>query len=122
NQDHTLVLADDRLILYVNGRQILTGSGLWPPAETDLSQHLHAGRNIIAIEAVNEAAVAGLYFESDLKNKHGQLINIVSDASWRACDKADAHWTDLDFDDSHWKPASVLGGMGIAPWGHHAKP
>jgi hypothetical protein len=58
-QSHTLVLVDNRFALMVNGAQLAKGEGPWPPVELDISKHLRAGRNVIAIAATNADGPAG---------------------------------------------------------------
>lgn len=122
NQAHTLVLVDNTFELFVNGREVGRGRDAWPPAEFDISEHLHAGRNVIAICATNEGGPAGLFFESNLTTQTGRLVNIVTDDSWRVAATRQEGWTELTFDDADWSRAVVLGRMGTAPWGRHGKP
>ncbi len=122
NQSHTLVLADNAFELFVNGERVASGEGWWPPVELDISKHLAAGRNVIAIRATNTGDSAGLFFESNLKTHKGELVNVVTDGTWRASSDAGGDWTSVRYDDAKWAKANDLGPMGTPPWGNYGKP
>jgi hypothetical protein len=117
----TLVLAcDDRFKLSVNGRAVATGADHKRPELADLRPHLVRGDNVVAIEAVNDAAgganPAGLIAHLRLRGPGLDRADVVSDAGWRWAVAPGPDWTSVTFDDRDWAPAAVLGPPDTAPW------
>ncbi len=121
-QGHTLIMADNAFVLFINGEEIARGEGWWPPVELDIAQHLSAGRNVIAIRATNTGGQAGLFFECTLKTRQGELRHLLTDGHWRVTTKQVANWNTTPFDDAAWPRADVLGKMGTGLWGNRGKP
>ena len=121
-QSHVLVMADNSFEMFVNGTRVGEGSAWWPPVELDVTEQLVKGTNVIAIRASNAGGEAGLFVECNLKSRRGKLINVITDESWRTSAKSAENWTAVGFDDSSWSAVSVLGEMGIKPWGIRGKP
>ena len=129
--------------LYVNGRYVQRGPSFHHPhrppvAEIDLLEHWREGENVLAVLvcARNTATHnnvptgrAGLVARLRIVQADGSLLDVVTDAAWRATDRTGwrsdvprrnwalghvevfdaaagpAGWQGCDFDDSHWSPA-----------------
>ena len=114
------VAADNSFTMFLNGRRIRNGSSFKEAVAADVAEHLHKGKNVIAVEAKNEGDApnpAGLLAVMVFRFKDGAPIAIVSDGQWRSSDSAGANWTQVDFDTEGWKNAEEIGAHGIAPWG-----
>jgi hypothetical protein len=120
-----LLTADNRFVLYVNGKRIASGEEWSRPVAVDLRGYLVSdATNVVAVEAentLNKANPAGLFVSGKITHrKHAgggsPAIELASDKSWTWSDKAEAGWQTTKFDASAWKPAAELGGTNVAPW------
>lgn len=113
---------DDQCVFIVNGAQVGIGRGHPQAIGVDLTGHLRAGDNQLAVAATN--------MHSDVPNNPGGWIGAVrvefdqgepliikSDRQWRATRQEHDGWDQRGFDDSDWVAAMELGQAGIAPWG-----
>src|SRR5262249_35137952 len=110
---------------FVNGRKV-AGGHTWTQVEpVEITDHLRAGANTLAIAATN---VADPSLAAD-KNPAG-LIGLLkvefdegaprlgpTDAGWRAGETEASGWQGDGFDDASWPAAQELGRLGMAPWG-----
>jgi hypothetical protein len=114
------ITADDKYQLWVNGR-LVTGTddtdGWRTPEMIDLKPYLVAGRNVLAVEAQDVASAEGLLLEGTL-HAPGQIVELFSDASWRAIGTAPEGWPQPAFDDSSWPAAKIIIAAGGEPWGN----
>jgi alpha-L-rhamnosidase len=117
-QGQFLIAADDAAELFVNGKSVGACANANVPLVIDLSAHLNAGKNCIAVigrnATVSPAALVGklvIYFEA------GEPIVQPIDASWKAAVKPEADWNLPTFDDSKWPAAVQVAKIGDAPWG-----
>ena len=109
---------DNQFKLFLNGSPVLNGRD-WNSLEAaDVTKLLKQGENILAVEATNEGGPAGLLVQLKVTGTSGQVVNVVSDASWLAAAEVKGKWQQADFDDAAWKPAQVLGAVGdkSLPW------
>lgn len=114
------ISCDNGYILYLNGQKLgeesIFGEQGWGRAERfDAAPHLHAGENVLAIEAENLAGIGGLiveliWTEGDVKKV------LVSDGDFRSAETPGDGWTQAGFDDSAWDVAEVIGPMAQSPW------
>jgi hypothetical protein len=110
---------DDRFDATLNGKHVGSRRGGWEsPQPIDIIAALHAGRNVLTIEAENLAAPvaanpAGLIASLRIRGEDGKEISIASDETWEASKQpigdADAN--------VNITPAKVLGSYGCKPWG-----
>ena len=107
----TTVTADNAYDLYFDG--VYKGSGSnWPQSQTyNLPQH--AGKNVIAIKAMDAGGIAALLV--DIQYGIGGP-RTGSNGSWKVSLNPPANWADPNFDDSGWANATDYGQYGIAPW------
>jgi len=113
-----IATADNVLTVYINGKKVLE-HGEWQQApRTDVTAEIKPGKNIIAIEAKNEATgAAGVLVKLGIQPEGGKREWVVSDDTWLVSDKAGQGWQAATFDDKAWVKAQSLGKLGIAPWG-----
>ena len=104
--------ADNRCTTFINGRRLGTNDPWMKPARYEVAQHLVAGGNIIAIEAVNAGGPAGLLASLFVD---GQM-NVVTNKRWKVSGEEKPDWIRLKFDARDWPHAVELGPPGMAPW------
>jgi len=114
------VTADNSFKMFLNGRRIRNGSNFREAVAGNVKEHLHKGKNILAIEATNEGNApnpAGLLAILRLQFAGGDPIVVVSDETWLSADSATPNWMDIDFDAGKWQSVQVVGDYGVQPWG-----
>jgi alpha-L-rhamnosidase len=114
------VSADNSYKVTFNGRSIGSGSDYKHLTAADVRELLHAGKNVLAIEATNAGDTpnpAGLLVVLQLRSASGGRGIVVSNDTWQTSDTAEPGWTDAGFDANKWRPVQVLGPYGMAPWG-----
>ena len=87
------ISADNRYILYVNGKRVAAGPARgdlahWRYRSIDLAPFLHQGRNVLAAEVWNDGSASALAQISArtgffLERAKGQLENVDTGADWR---------------------------------------
>src|SRR5947208_7545241 len=129
-----VVACDNSFKLFVNGKEVGTGNDHTQPRLINLKPHFVKGKNLIAVEAVNErgkpddksadqANPAGLILYARIRletSGNGQrsddVMDVATDKSWRwSQTKADG-WQKPEFAANDWLPAVELGNVGMAPW------
>jgi alpha-L-rhamnosidase len=118
-----VLTADDSFTLHVNGRQVDPSSkgppGLKHCRTLDLTSHLRSGKNVIAIECVNDnPGPAGLVGKLEARLEGKASVVIPTDATWKAHSEPLPGWKSSDPVDASWRPVAVLGPVGIEPWGY----
>jgi alpha-L-rhamnosidase len=114
------VTADNSFKMFVNGRRIQNGNNFKQIVSADVKEHLHPGKNVLAIEASNEGNApnpAGVLALLRLQFTDGEPVTIVSNETWRASESGGPTWMNLDFDTGKWSNAKVVGAYGAEPWG-----
>jgi hypothetical protein len=115
--------ADDRLTVWVNGRELGTHSNHTALHDFDLVGKLNlSGRNVLAVRAENvysavPANPAGFICGLSVTLVGGKRIDVASSADWRAANEERAGWQDANFDDAGWQKARVAAHYGEGPWG-----
>jgi len=108
------IAADDEYELYINGDLVGSGNN-WKNAQT-YSVPSIAGKNAIAVKAVDTGGKGGLVAEIDFKGKH-----FVSDESWKVSTVEQPNWESVTFDDVLWPKATSYGLHGVAlPWAQYS--
>ncbi len=113
------ITADDRYVLYVNGRQIGSGNSRGQMQQYDVSTSMDIGRNMVAVAATNvrgdTAAIAVRVSIRPLNSN--QWYTFSSDASWKSSSDAEPNWQSAVFNDNTWSQASAFGPLGdTTPW------
>ena len=111
------VTCDNHATVWVNGQQVGKTDEWKEPANIDVTKHLVAGANVIAVLGKNdEAGLAGVVARLTLKDAAGKTTVVVSDTSWKLGSPS-AGWEKSGFDDGAWKAPHDLGALGKDPWG-----
>jgi putative heme-binding domain-containing protein len=113
-----IATADNHFTAYVNGEKVAASDNWEAPVRAEVGPKLHAGKNVIAVLAKNDAGIAALLVKLVITTPDGKATTYVSDPSWKIGASGGEGWNkDVDFIEEGWKPAHVLGKEGIAPWG-----
>jgi hypothetical protein len=121
---NVLITADNGYELYVNsgmvGFDVGADGSIWSSLEKwDIAPRLAQGRNVIGIRGIDLGSLRGVVAAVRLEMAGGQVLEMVTDPSWHACSMADpekySHPEYLETSD--WSAATVVGPMGMAPWG-----
>lgn len=115
-----LMTADNSFECYVNGRSILKGNHFQTVSSADITGHLKAGANIIAVIADNATTSpnpAGLVAAIEIQFKDGRRIRVLSDKSWLVAENVKEDWTSSHEALEGWTPALEQGEVGVKPWG-----
>ena len=115
-----LTAVDNRMTVFVNGRQCAHMEDYRTALEINLLSFLQPGRNVIAIEAKNDSDTpnpAGLVGVIQMVYSNGDVVTLPTDTEWNASTQVTPDWSASGFDDSSWSKAEVLGPVGMAPWG-----
>lgn len=100
--------ADNVFELYVNGGYVGENAFWDMPRTYDITADLVAGRNVIAVKAVNLVDPAGFRAAVRVRLADGRVSDYLSDATWRvSIDERDG-WQDVNFDDADWASAADL--------------
>ena len=108
-QARIIVSCDNHMVVSINGKRLLTGDDWNAPVTADIQQHLQPGKNVIVIDGRNAGGPAGLAVKLVYREATGKTSVIVSDKSWQVA-------TTGDFKNP--SAATVLGTMGVNPWGN----
>mgnify|MGYP002844195256 CR=1 FL=1 len=109
SQARIIVSCDNKFVLWINGKRILSGTD-WASAGTSaIQQHLVPGKNLLEIEGRNNGGPAGLAVKLVYADANGKTGALVTDGSWQVAATRDSKETT--------KPA-IVGTMGGSPWGN----
>ncbi|MCU0961076.1 MAG: HEAT repeat domain-containing protein [Pirellulaceae bacterium] len=116
------IAADDEYELYVNGQQVGTGSAFRKFDEYNITPHVKAGRNTIAVLVTNRRGpTAALTLRVLLREREGGWTTHSTDETWRTSVEPQGAWQNVTFNDRDWEPAQVYGPLGdTAPWDRDA--
>jgi alpha-L-rhamnosidase len=116
------LVASGSSTLYINGKEAAMGRGLNDPISVDVTQSLHPGTNVLAVNVnASDGAPSGLIGALEIELAHGDTVAIYTDGTWQAVPFS-IYQTQTDFSahpdhNSPWVPAKVLGPYGMVPWG-----
>jgi alpha-L-rhamnosidase len=118
-----VLTADDHFTLYVNGRRVDPSSKKppeWKHCRTlDVTEHLRSGKNVLAIECVNDhPGPAGLVGKLGIRLRGKESVVIATDRNWTAHAEEVPGWKDPNHVEIGWRPVAVFGPVGIKPWGY----
>ena len=111
--------ADNSYILYINGQRAGRGTNYNDAPSREVRSLLAPGRNVLAVKAGNAGDApnpAGMIGSLKIEFSDGEVLEVVTNADWRAADAAPDEWLNADFDVSGWAAPQELGAYGIAPW------
>lgn len=112
--------ADNRFALWINGQEVGRGENYKQLYEYDVTDHLIAGQNVIAVSATNasdQPNPAGFIGYMHINDRDGKSILYSTGPDWLVTDDAEESWTSPHRDVSNWEVAKVIGDFGIGPWG-----
>jgi uncharacterized membrane protein/mono/diheme cytochrome c family protein len=108
-----LISVDNSYSLFINGKEVLSGTNWKKVGKKDIKEFLKKGENIIAIEGENIGSIpkpAGVLFALKIIDKTGKETFIKSDKNWKStADKPTIEWLALEFDDSKWSDSKNFG-------------
>jgi alpha-L-rhamnosidase len=115
------IAADDRFVLYANGKKIGASSdsveNKVTPMQFDFIDVLHPGDNVLLAEVQNLApGTTGLVAWLRVEFSDQTDSTIVSDQKWRATDKPGDAWWSRTREDLKWPLARVITNFGNPPW------
>lgn len=112
------ITADNIYELYVNGVKVGSDAD-WTTLEVyDITTHVRAGVNVIAVKATDPGAdVGALLVEAALTYPDGVTEVFGTDGTWKIAAEGPAGWTEPEFDDSAWQTPREIGKQPIGPWG-----
>jgi hypothetical protein len=114
------VTADDFFTLYINGQQAAETKPdpkdnlAWSHVHNlDITQYLVAGKNAIALRALNAGGPAGALARLEIDDKPV----LQTGANWKVSEATPPDdWARAAYDDSDWKPATVIAPLDGGPW------
>ena len=110
------IACDDQYELFVNGRHFNQGTDWRLMKVYDISEQLVAGKNVVAVKAVNKkGSSAGLAVRIKLLGPGGVEKQLLSDTTWKTTLKEAQDWERIDFNDIRWVPARSFGPFGTTP-------
>jgi hypothetical protein len=123
-KSHFVLTADNDCTLYINGEEVCKSSGEvdnWRVLKiADIAKHLHQGRNVLAIAAVNgsdKPNPAGLIGQFGVKFEDGPPLVGCIDKTWKTSNAEKSGWKSPEFDDASWATAKELVKFGEGIWG-----
>ncbi len=113
-------IADNSVVLYVNGNRVTQSKDWAKPGIADVAKYLVVGRNVFAAQATNGAAAstqpdaenpAAFWMLASIRDlSQDRIVNVGTDGSWRCAKKPAEGWQAVEFDDSTWASAAELNG------------
>jgi hypothetical protein len=112
------VTCDDHCVVWLNGKKVAATDNWQMPAQVDVKAALRKGKNVLAVDCLDDKKPAGLLLRLSIELADGRRQFLVTDESWRQTVKPPKGWEQVDFDDKDWPNAMSLGKLGVAPWGN----
>jgi signal transduction histidine kinase len=114
----TLIMsADNDYTLFLDG-QLIGRVAEWREYwEYDVTLLMTPGRHVLAVNAYNTYAAAGMIFGLHVELENGDALEIKSDPSWKVVPQGTRHWETRKTAPSSWRPATIVGELGQPPWG-----
>jgi putative heme-binding domain-containing protein len=111
------ITADNAFTVWMNGEKVGSGDDWKRVARFDVKKYFRNGDNVIAVEARNEGAAAGLIVRLAYIPNGDTVRTLASDGAWKASKTAGPGWQKRDYKDETWQSAKVLGPYGkVGPW------
>ncbi|MHC4672883.1 MAG: family 78 glycoside hydrolase catalytic domain [Planctomycetota bacterium] len=108
--------ADDRFVVYVNGKEMGRGDSWLEVYEIEVTEQLKGGSNVLAILATNEAGSAGLIGKLVVEFEEGDPLAVVTDKEWKVTKQNFPNWRQRGFVAKDWKAAKESVKFGELPW------
>jgi signal transduction histidine kinase len=110
------ITADNTYRLFLDGRNIGAGAEWRQLVEYDLTQQMTPGRHVLAVEAFNDSAEAGVVVGLRVVLASGAGLEIASDTSWRVVPNDDRGWLKRTHERADWPPATIIAPFGGGAW------
>ena len=110
------VSADDRYVLFLDGRPVGMGDDWHRIGQYDVAAALTPGRHVLAVEATNVSGPCGLLLGLRVTLDDGTVLPVVSDGSWRASLRKETGWEVAGFRDDFWESAREIAAADGGPW------
>jgi signal transduction histidine kinase len=112
-----IMSVDNEYTLFLDG-QLIGRMAEWREyREYDVTLLMTPGRHVLAVNAYNSFAAAGMIFGLHVDFEDGDTLEIQSDPSWKVVPQGTRHWETRKTAPSTWRPATVVGELGQPPWG-----
>ena len=114
----TLIMSvDNEYTLFLDG-QLIGRVAEWREYwEYNVSLLMTPGRHVLAVNAYNSYAAAGMIFGLHVDFEDGDALEIQSDPNWKVVPPGTRHWETRKTAASTWRPATIVGELGQDPWG-----
>jgi hypothetical protein len=119
-----LMTADNAFELWINGREAGQGENFHEFYPLDVKSLLRPGVNLLAVAAENggdSPNPAGLIGTLLIREKSGREHVAHTDREWEAIRSVGENWP-TEASSTGWAAATVLGPLGMAPWGAPHEP
>lgn len=108
-----LISVDNSYILFINGKEILSGNEWKIVDKIDVKKAFMGGTNCIAIEGVNEGQIpkpAGVLFAIKIIYSDGIETILEFGNNWKSTSEVKNNdWINVNFDDSNWEKTRNFG-------------
>jgi two-component sensor histidine kinase len=111
-----LVTADNSFILWIDGRELGRGGEWRTLSEYDVTSVIGPGPHVLAVEAFNDYAEAGVLLGLRVGFADGRTLEVKSDADWRLVPAPERGWEKRNHPGDHWPAAKVIAAFGRSPW------
>lgn len=112
-----LMTADNDYKFFLDGREVGRGAEWRHLYQYDLTLLLSPGKHVLAIEAFNSDAQAGVLFGLHVEMKSGRGLEIKSDSSWRIVPDGTRGWEKKTEPLNTWPVATIVAQLGGLPVG-----
>ncbi|MFC4722277.1 DUF1549 domain-containing protein [Geojedonia litorea] len=116
-----LISVDNSYVLYLNGKKIAQNKNWKVVDKIDVTEHLNAGKNTLAIIGKNGGAIAnpaGILFALKLDYKSGKSLLLKSDTSWLSSrELPQGNWVAVNYDDRSWQEVRNYSTGNFKNWG-----
>ena len=113
------ITCDNGYTVLVNGRDMGNGNAWQRVQEHDVGSVLRTGSNVLAIDAWNDGADAGVIAELVLRDADGKETRIATDSAWKCSPEQAKGWLEPGFDASAWKAAREISPFEGSLWATH---
>lgn len=117
-------VSDDLSYLLVNGKRRSCCRANGRPMEREMRDYVFPGRNVFGVQARHSRGTGGWSLKLCVEAEDGSLLELTprdGEVTWTEVapnpDPDNEDWGQPGTVPADWKPASILGAMGIAPWG-----
>ena len=107
---------DNEYTLFLDGRNVGRGAEWRHLGKYDLTQLLSSGKHVLAVEAYNVDAQAGMICGMRIDLADGRFIEIKSDRNWRIVPEKTGGWKTMTKALDTWPAATIMGPIGTSPW------